>query len=64
MLLLTYVLRNGFLVREAKQRQFGWFFWLDRQPGTDDKTSAQVVTDGVANVDDMNLPGEDSCYFL
>ena len=41
-----------------------FFFWLDPQPGTDDQTSGQVVADGVANTDDMNLPGEDSCSFL
>ena len=40
------------------------FFWSDPQPGTEDQRSNQVVTDGVANADDMNPPGEDSCSFL
>ena len=39
------------------------FFWSDPQPGTDHQRSIQVVTDGVANADDMNLPGEDSSFF-
>lgn len=39
-------------------------FWSDPQPGTDDQRSNQVITDAVANADDLNLPGEDSCSFL
>ena len=69
MLLLTHVQCNRFLIREARQHK-NFFpndlnvFWSDPQPGTEDQRSNQVVTDGVANADDMNPPGEDSCSFL
>lgn len=35
---------------------------LDPQPGTEDQRSNQVVTDGVANADDMNLPETDDNF--
>lgn len=37
------------------------FLCADAQPGSD--VQNQVVSDGAANVEDMNLPGKDSSFF-
>lgn len=66
---------SSFCVNEEKQHDNNLFcqiictcfFFLicsDPEPGTDDQRANQVVADGVANADDMNLPGQDSCSFL